>query len=250
MDRAAFDGESVVSDPGMGSQPDKERRPSRPKRPGTSARAALNLTARAARLRFLRTNSVAAFRELVLLLEAPLLPVAHALTRELGLALPASQLLADHLAEVFTDLRDPVVDEPDVLGAAETAMRRLAETRLDALREATAHGMARPDLLPTDAHDHIRALAGPGNLGARFLVIVNHAFHDLSEDDRRLLLSADVDRTPLAELARASGLREAMALRRLRKARVRLSAAIAAHFISLSDNDRESPGSTGRMRPA
>jgi hypothetical protein len=228
----------------MGGQPERERRPSRPKRPAAGALAALNQKARALRLRFLRSNDVAAFRALVLLLEGPMLPVAHALTRELGLALPATQLLADHLAEVFTDLRDPPVDEPDVLGAAERAMRRLAEARLDALREATARGEARPDLLPTEAHAHLRSLADPGNLGVRFLVIVNHAFHDLSEDDRRLLLAADVDRAPLEELARASGLRAAMAQRRLRKARVRLAAAIAAHFISLSDTDRDPPEST------
>jgi hypothetical protein len=218
----------------MGGQ--QEQGPGPRRRPTPAAvRAGINRAARALRLRFLRTNDVAAFRELVELLEAPLLPVAHALTRELGLALPGSQLLGDHLAEVFTDLRDPVADEPDVLGAAEAAMRRLAEARLAALREATARGEARPDLLPEDAHAHIRSLAGPSRLGARFLVIVNHAFHDLSEDDRRLLLAADVDRTPLAVLAHSAGLTAPRAQHRLRKARVRLAASIAAHFISLSD---------------
>ena len=254
-------GTSAVAD-SADSQPEKERQPARRRRPSdgsrspggprpaAGSRSALNRRARDARLRFLRGNEAAAFRELVLLLEAPLLPVAHALTRELGLALPASQLLADHFAEVFTDLRDPVVDDPDVLGSAEAALRRLAEARLEALRDSTARCEARPDLLPEDAHAHLRALAGPGNLGARLLVIVNHAFHDLSEDDRRLLLAADVDRTPLEKLARDNGLREAMARRRLRKARVRLAAAIAATFISLSGSDRDPPGPTGRMRPA
>jgi DNA-directed RNA polymerase specialized sigma24 family protein len=231
-----------------GDQPEKERRPERRKRPVDGSRAALNRKARDVRLRFLRSNDADAFRELVLLLEAPLLPVAHALTRELGLALPATQLLADHFAELFTDLRDPVIDEPDVLGAAEAAMRRLAEARLEALRQATACGEARPDLLPNDAREYLRSLAGPANLGARFLVIVNHAFHDLSEDDRRVLLAADVDRTPLLLIARDIGLRESLALRRVRKARVRLAASIAAHFISLSGSDRDPPGPAGRMR--
>ncbi len=234
----------------MGSQPERGREPRRPRRPIDAARAELNRKARELRLRFLRSNDVSAFRQLVLALEAPLLPVAHRITRELGLALPASQLLADHLAGIFTDLRDPVVDEPDVLGAAEQSMRLLAQQRLDALRDATARCEARPDLLPEDAHEHMRALAGPGRLGVRFLVVANHAFHDLSEDDRCLLLAADVDGTPLAALARTAGLRDSMAKRRLRKARVRLAAAIAAHFISLSNSDRDPPGSTGRMRRA
>ncbi len=226
-----------MTDSGLDSEPDHEHLEPGSSRPSATNRADVNREARRLRLHFLQSNDLDAFRRLILLLEAPLLPVAHSLTRELGLALPATQLLADHLAEVFTDLRNPAVDEPDVLGAAEAAMRRLAAQRLESLRAATARGEPRPDLLPVDAHGHVRALAGSRQVGDHFLVVVNHAFHDLSTDDRLLLLAADVDLVPPGEIARRTGLREPMALRRIRKARVRLAAAIAAHAVTMTNTD-------------
>ncbi|MGQ0554285.1 MAG: hypothetical protein ACT4PU_13835 [Planctomycetota bacterium] len=220
-------------------QPGRRRRPAKS---GGSARrplteAAVNRQAQRLLKDFYRSNKRRYFEELIGLTTAPLTEQAHAITRELGLAIDPEQLVAAHFAQIFIDLRVPSPAMPRFLQAARAAMRAAAMTRLQNLQAGAA--LCAVAAFGEDAMQVSLGLVAQGQ--SKFQALFSDCFHGLSEDDRRLLLAADVDGAPLPALARKFKLTERMALRRLHKARGRLAAKLAAGFLAIES------GGTDRM---
>lgn len=137
-------------------------------------------------------NDGGAFRLLVELVEPLLLPVARAITREVGLATDPSQLVSAHLASLFVDLRQPVPETRHFLEVSQLAMRKLAERRVDELAAAVPLAVAEPVLPPRVPHGAgggVTPVPAPHRLGVRFLSLVSACFHRLDAADRRILVA-------------------------------------------------------------
>lgn len=182
-------------------------------------------------------NDGGAFRLLVELVEPLLLPVARAITREVGLATEPSHLVSAHLAGLFVDLRQPMPEVRHFLEAARLAMRAEAERRVEELAASVPLTVGEPVLPPRAPHppgDGVTPAAVPHTLGVRFLSLVGACFHRLTEADRRILMARDVDDKTYADIAEAFGIGRDEVATRVYEARGRLAAGIAEAFQALN----------------
>lgn len=187
--------------------------------------------------RFFAENDGGAFRLLVELVEPLLLPVARAITREVGLATDPSRLVSAHLASLFVDLRQPMPEARHVLEAAQRAMRAEAERRVAELAAAVPLAVGEPVLPPRAPHPPtggVTPSSAPHTLGVRFLSMVSACFHRLDEADRRILMAKDVDDKTYADIAEAFGIDRDEVATRVYQARGRLAAGIAQAFQALN----------------
>lgn len=187
--------------------------------------------------RFYRENDTAAF-ELLVEISQPLLDeAALQITRDVGLAVPPGELVAEYFSKLFVDLRQPATTVESLTSEAMASMRDEAVRRVRTLARRipapasaegdAAAGVAGPDTAAAAASDADRQLAG------RFAALVGLCFHGLDVADRRLLLALEVDRLSYAELGERFGIYQDEVAGRVQAARGRLAARIAAVFAAL-----------------
>jgi DNA-directed RNA polymerase specialized sigma24 family protein len=230
--------------------------------------------------RFFAHNDPAAFEALAAV-AAPLLGrAAGGLTRELGLAVPAGTLAANHMARLFIDLAPDAATRAGgahFLAAAERSMRSDASRMLSEFADSPAAVLAALDGMadPVDAEALDRlataspaaSLAGEAGLtglapapgprlpGARGSRASRHAqalfataFHRLDPLQRRLLLARDVDALSLAEVAEVVKVGNNAVASQLVAARTRLADELAALLRTYGERPpgKRGPGGGGR----
>lgn len=195
--------------------------------------------------RFHRENDGAAFRLLVELVEPLMLPIARAITREVGLAMDPTQLVSTHLAALFVDVRQPMPEVQHFLESAQRAMHAEADRHVAELAAAVPLAVSEAVLPPrTPPHPPgggVTPIPMPHRLGVRFLSLVSACFHRLDEADRRILMAREVDNTPYADIAEAFGIDRDEVATRVLAARGRLAASIAQAFQALNPVRRDQP---------
>lgn len=199
-----------------------------PGNPGHVDRAAAALLER-----FYRENDTAAF-ELLVEISQPLLgEAALTITREVGLAIAPGELVADYFSKLFVDLRQPTPKIGNLTAAAIASMKdeasrrvRIMARRIRSPEETVgATAAAEPGAEPP--------LTADQRLAGRFAALVSMCFHNLDEADRRLLLALEIDRLSYGEIAERLGIYQDEVADRVRRARGRLAARIAAVFTAL-----------------
>lgn len=198
-----------------------------PGNPGHVDRAAAALLER-----FYRENDTAAF-ELLVEISQPLLgEAAMTITREVGLAIAPGELVADYFSKLFVDLRQPTPKIGNLTAAATAAMKeeasrrvRIMARRIRSPEETVGASAAEPGAEPP--------LTADQRLAGRFAGLVSMCFHNLDEADRRLLLALEIDRLSYGEIAERLGIYQDEVADRVRRARGRLAARIAAVFTAL-----------------
>ena len=224
--------------------------------------------------RFFEDNDPAAFGALVRLTLPLLTRAARAVTREVGLAVPAESLVADHMARLFVDLQPDArrrAGGAHFLAAADQALRRDAEAKAAAFAQSPLNVLAALDGGAADPVDalalmrlatvsaagnvaeqaglaHLSPGAGPRLAGARggrashlAQALLSSAFHRLTLLQRRALLAREVDGLPLPDVAAAVGVGHNQVASTLVEARLRL----AAELSTLLDTFRRDGGQGG-----
>ncbi len=189
-----------------------------------------------------------AFTLLYELCQDRLSEIARRVTRQLGMAVDPEDLVAGYMARLFVDVRKDHDRVRRFLGLSYTALRNDGLNQLRLLRRAHARhqvfdrwrrdaGEPRDPAREVDDREQERELE---RLGTVFVSIVSVCFHRLPERDRRVLLAREVDGLPYEQIARQLELPSNQVGMILKRARTRLSQAIAATFAPF---DR--PGETG-----
>jgi DNA-directed RNA polymerase specialized sigma24 family protein len=224
--------------------------------------------------RFFTHNDPAAFEALVELALPLLSRAALAITRDLGLAVPADSLVGEHMARLFVDLAPDArtrAGGAHFLAAAARAMEEDATAKvrafaasplavLEALAEAHADPVDVAALLRlrTDSAagnvaeaagmaglapgDGPRLAGGRGSTASRLAqALLSTAFHRLERLQRRALLAREVDDLPLPDVAAAVGVGQNQIASTLVEARLRL----AAELSTLLDTFRHDGGQGG-----
>jgi len=207
--------------------------------------------------RFFRENDTAAF-ELLVEISQPLLDAAAlAITRDVGLALPPGELVAEYFSRLFVDLRQPSPRVESLIADATESMREEAARRVRTLarRIRPLDEPARAE--PGAASAGTVAVSGPGpatgraagadtddltadqRLAGRFAALVSMCFHGLDESDRRMLLALEIDRLSYAELGERFGIYQDEVADRVQRVRGRLAARIAAVFSALQVDEED-----------
>lgn len=185
--------------------------------------------------RFYRENDTAAF-ELLVEIGQPLLgEAALQITREVGLAIAPGELVADYFSKLFVDLRQPTPKIGNLTAAAIASMKeeatrrvRIMARRIRSPEETVGAVAAEPGAPPVEPQ-----LTADQRLAGRFAALVSMCFHNLDEADRRLLLALEIDRLSYSEIAERLGIYQDEVADRVRRARGRLAARIAAVFSAL-----------------
>jgi len=200
--------------------------------------------------RFYRENDTAAF-ELLVEISQPLLgQAALQITREVGLAVAPGELVSEYFSKLFVDLRQPSPKIGNLTAAATAAMKEEATRRVRTLarrirspEEAAGAGAAaavEPGAPGAEAGAKTGAesqLTADQRLAGRFAALVSMCFHNLDEADRRLLLALEIDRLSYSEIAERLGIYQDEVAERIRYARGRLAARIAAVFAALQPKE-------------
>ena len=209
--------------------------------------------------RFYRENDTAAF-ELLVEISQPLLgQAALQITREVGLAVAPGELVSEYFSKLFVDLRQPSPKIGNLTAAATAAMKEEATRRVRTLarrirspEEAAEVGAgAAAGVEPgapgapgaeggakTGAKTGAESqLTADQRLAGRFAALVSMCFHNLDEADRRLLLALEIDRLSYSEIAERLGIYQDEVAERIRYARGRLAARIAAVFAALQPKE-------------
>jgi RNA polymerase sigma factor (sigma-70 family) len=202
--------------------------------------------------RFYRENDTAAF-ELLVEISQPLLDeAARAITRDVGLAVPPGELVAEYFSKLFVDLRQPTPRVESLIAAATASMKdeatrrvRTMARRIRPIEEPDAAGATLGG--PADAPAGAQANAGAASdglsadqrLAGRFAALVSMCFHNLDESDRRLLLALEIDRLSYSEIGERFGIYQDEVADKIMRARGRLAARIAAVFAALQPEEGE-----------
>jgi len=206
--------------------------------------------------RFYRENDTAAF-ELLVEISQPLLgQAALQITREVGLAVAPGELVSEYFSKLFVDLRQPSPKIGNLTAAAAAAMKEEATRRVRTLarrirspEEAAGVGAGaaagvEPGAPGAEAGAKTGAKTGAESqltadqrLAGRFAALVSMCFHNLDEADRRLLLALEIDRLSYSEIAERLGIYQDEVAERIRYARGRLAARIAAVFAALQPKE-------------
>lgn len=207
-----------------------------PGNPGHVDRAAAALLER-----FYRENDTAAF-ELLVEISQPLLgEAAMKITRDVGLAIAPGELVADYFSKLFVDLRQPTPKIGNLTSAAIASMKeeatrrvRIMARRIRSPEETVGAAAVEPGADP-------QPLTADQQLAGRFASLVSMCFHNLDEADRRLLLALEIDRLSYSEIAERLGIYQDEVADRVRRARGRLAARIAAVFTALQPEGEGEP---------
>jgi RNA polymerase sigma factor (sigma-70 family) len=205
--------------------------------------------------RFYRENDTAAF-ELLVEISQPLLgQAALQITREVGLAVAPGELVSEYFSKLFVDLRQPSPKIGNLTAAAAAAMQEEATRRVRTLarrirspEDAAGVGAGAAAAVEPGAPGAPGAEAGAKTgvesqltadqrLAGRFAALVSMCFHNLDEADRRLLLALEIDRLSYSEIAERLGIYQDEVAERIRYARGRLAARIAAVFAALQPKE-------------
>ena len=195
--------------------------------------------------RFHRENDTAAF-ELLVEISRPLIEeAALAVTRDVGLAVPPSELVAEYFGKLFVDLRQPAPRIDHIVADATASMRdeatRMVRTlarRIQAVEEEGAASTKGAGAKGTK--DAAAAEPSPDQaLAGRFAALVSMCFHGLDDADRRLLLALEIDRLSYAELGERFGIYQDEVAERVQAARAALAMRIAAVFTALAPEEED-----------
>ena len=195
--------------------------------------------------RFTGKDDREAFELLVALTQPLLDQAARAIAHELGLAVPAEDLVGAHLSAVFVDLAPNAWTRAGgnhFLRAATKSMQAIAEARLEALRSGRAWPVPGPGAGGGEARGALaRATASPGHPHPLFVTVFSAAFHALERDQRRALLYKDVDGLGYAEIGRKLRLSADEAGELIHRARQSLGRRLSGKFRALESDGKRRP---------